>query len=253
LLGGTAAAQATPWPAAGLPAAAAAPYNPVIGTKLVEEADYLAAGGWPWQLGCSAGGGCIPYSWGGGHGRKPGPSEGICGDGWEPASALAPKNLYDGPKCAAEHNANGAPNGTFGLDCSGFTRWVYDLVYGTDVLGQTTTATQPHQPGMEQVPAADREPGDLMATPGHVAIYYGDYTSWSGARLPATIDETHAYDQRPGTTGTHLSDWVLAYARVYKLSAATAAVATYWRYAGSAAMGAGAAGPPRKRAGALIA
>jgi hypothetical protein len=214
----------------------------VTGTKIVEEADDLAAGGAPWKLGCSpsasasasASGGCIPYSWGGGHGTSPGPSEGRCGDGWGPASSLAPKDLYDGPRCAAEHNANGAPNGTYGLDCSGFTRWVYDLVYGSDVLGQTTTSTQPYRPGMAQVPATDREPGDLQLTPGHVGIYFGDYTSWSGARLPAIIDEEHAYNQLPGTTGSRLRDWVLAYAGVDDVSATTAARATYWRYTGTA-------------------
>jgi hypothetical protein len=237
LLCGPAAQRAAARQVAGS-AAAAAPYNPVIGTKIVEEAEHLVAGGSPWPFGCAASGGCIPYSWGGGHGTSPGPSQGICGTGWEPASPLAPKDLYDGPRCAAADNANGAPNGTYGLDCSGFTRWVYDLVYGTDILGQTTTSTQPYRPGMRQVPAADREPGDLLLNPGHIAIYIGDYTSGSGARRPAVIDEPHAYDQRPGTTGSHLGDWVLAYARVDDMGATATATATYWRYTGKDPRGA---------------
>jgi hypothetical protein len=209
------------------------PYNPVMGGKIVAEAIQVVAGGWPWQFGCAVSGSCVPYSWGGGHGPNPGPSEGICGDGWGLPSPAAPKDLYDGPQCAAAHNANGAPNGTYGMDCSGFTRWIYYLAYGTDVLGQTTTSTQPHRPGMVQVPAASREPGDLLLYPGHIGIYFGDYTSRSGARLPGIINELHAYDQKPKTTGTHLTDWTLSYAQASDVSAATAATATYWRYVGN--------------------
>ena len=58
-------------------------------------------GGSPWTGGCVPNTGglhCVPYSWGGGHGAQPGPSDGIC-QGWSRASG-APKTLFAGPACA---------------------------------------------------------------------------------------------------------------------------------------------------------
>jgi cell wall-associated NlpC family hydrolase len=80
-----------------------------------------------------------PYVWGGGHGSTPGPTNG-------------------------------------GMDCSGFTRWVYAKAYGYDVLGATTAAGQSHKGAQTSSPQA----GDLVlfssgsaGTAHHVAIYLG--------------------------------------------------------------------------------
>jgi peptidoglycan hydrolase-like protein with peptidoglycan-binding domain len=81
-----------------------------------------------------------PYVWGGGHGSTPGPG------------------------------AEG------GMDCSGFSRWVYALAAGSDVLGQSTAQDQ----RVNTLPTSTPHPGDLVfftytATnyTYHVAIYLG--------------------------------------------------------------------------------
>ncbi len=222
------------------------PYDPVIGKAIIAQARRLLSGGSPWTRGCVAGVGagpggtakaqpaCIPYSWGAGHGTNPGPSQGRCGAGWSPSSPSAPGNLYDGPLCSKNHNKSGAPNGTYGLDCSGFTRWVYALVYRSDVLGGGPSWSQLTRPGMHRIPVSSRRPGVLIYYPGHVAIYLGDY--YYGPRrapLPVVINEPHAYDQQPNTTGTHLTDWVRAYARKDGVGPSVASQVTYYRYAPS--------------------
>ena len=206
-------------------------YNPIIGREIVGYASLIASGQYQWAFGCKGKEECVPYLWGAGHGQHPGPSEGKCGDGWKlPKGAPRSLKLYDGPLCKEYRppNKNGASNGTFGLDCSGFTRWVYDLVYGKDVLGAGNTASQPHRPGMASVPAADREPGELLSYPGHVGIYAGDRDG-----RPAILNEPHSYNLRRGTSGKAVSDWVTAYAGLTVLSSAQAKIATYSRYTGS--------------------
>jgi hypothetical protein len=102
----------------------------------------------------------IPYVWGGGHGATPGPSLGTCSG-------------YTGDiqPCPADH--------TVGVDCSGFTRWVYSLAFGSDVLNGPTT-TQIKIPQLHEVSAAAAIPGDLVffgTNPGnvyHVGIYIGN-------------------------------------------------------------------------------
>ncbi|WP_240197440.1 C40 family peptidase [Nonomuraea lactucae] len=102
----------------------------------------------------------IVYSWGGGHGEDPGPSKGTC---------LG----YTGKikPCPAAR--------TRGLDCSGFTRWVYALAHGTDVLGPGNT--DDHVRKLRRVRSAI--PGDLVffgkvtrsrLRTHHVGIYLGD-------------------------------------------------------------------------------
>lgn len=103
-------------------------------------------------------GGRLPYSWGGGHGSKPGPSLGTC-SGY--TGSIHP--------CPANH--------TVGVDCSGFSRWVYDLAYGSDVLGSGNTDSQLRR--MHRVSASSAQPGDLvffgtLSNTHHVGIYIGN-------------------------------------------------------------------------------
>jgi hypothetical protein len=96
--------------------------------------------------------GMIPYSWGGGHywakseygpatSTKPGPTTGTClgytGPGYSKDNS-AKKNLDN---CK---NYKDGPTNTEGLDCSGFTRWVFYFVIRKDVLGSNNTSGQAH-------------------------------------------------------------------------------------------------------------
>ncbi|MEU8358301.1 NlpC/P60 family protein [Nonomuraea sp. NPDC048882] len=101
----------------------------------------------------------IVYSWGGGHGVDPGPSKGTC-RGYR--GGIRP--------CPAAR--------TRGLDCSGFTRWVYALAHGEDVLGPGNT--DDHLRKMRRV--RDPRPGDLVffgkvtkrsVRTHHVGVYLG--------------------------------------------------------------------------------
>lgn len=68
--------------------------------------------------------------------------------------------------------------GDTGLDCSGFSRWVYDLAFGSDVLGSGATYDQ--SPKMGPVSDSDAAPGDLfffgpaLSDSTHVGVYIGD-------------------------------------------------------------------------------
>ncbi|WP_204056362.1 C40 family peptidase [Microbispora corallina] len=100
--------------------------------------------------------GSVAYSWGGGHAARPGPSKGTC-RGYH--GAIRP--------CPAAR--------TRGLDCSGFTRWVYDEAFGDDVLGRGNT--DDHLRRLRKVDVA--QPGDLVfygtsRRTHHVGVYIGD-------------------------------------------------------------------------------
>jgi peptidoglycan hydrolase-like protein with peptidoglycan-binding domain len=103
------------------------------------------------------GGGAVPYSWGGGHPGGPGPSLGTC-VGY--TGSIQP--------CPADT--------TVGVDCSGFTRWVYSLAFGSDVLGGTNTDGQIAELGTTSSPV----PGDLVffgtstTNTHHVGIWLGN-------------------------------------------------------------------------------
>ncbi len=194
---------------AGSPAASrqALPHDPTTGQALVSEAKQIALGESPWTKGCvpnTNGPHCVPYSWGGGHEEQPGPSDGNC-QTWTRDPGV-PKTLFSGPKCAStvskKHLLGYGDNGTYGLDCSGFTRWVYYLVYRKDVVGGGSTGTQIKN--LRRVPAGEQEPGDLVFFPHHVGIYASNGTM---------IDEPHTYD-RPDTKINPSGRWVQAYARV---------------------------------------
>ncbi|MEV6699613.1 peptidoglycan-binding protein [Streptomyces sp. NPDC051453] len=104
----------------------------------------------------------IQYVWGGGHEDGAfsfGPSIGICDD-------------YSGSiqPCPADREV--------GLDCSGFTRWLYWRA-GAGDIGQTTR-DQVVNPKLAQVSAAGAIPGDLVyfggsaSTVHHVGVYIGN-------------------------------------------------------------------------------
>ncbi len=103
------------------------------------------------------GGGRVPYSWGGGHRAKPGPSTGTC---YGYTGSIQP--------CPATT--------TVGVDCSGFTRWVYALAFGADVLGSGNTNNQIARLRRTTTP----QPGDLVfygsstSRTHHVGIYIGN-------------------------------------------------------------------------------
>jgi cell wall-associated NlpC family hydrolase len=101
--------------------------------------------------------GRVPYSWGGGHARRPGPSRGTC---WGYSGRIRP--------CPAAK--------TVGLDCSGLARWVYYLAFGKDVLGRGNT--DQHLRRFRRIAAEAARPGDLVfygkaTRTHHVGVYVG--------------------------------------------------------------------------------
>lgn len=95
------------------------------------------------------------YVWGGGHKASPGPSTGTCVGDPDSLSCTDPAAV--------------------GTDCSGFARWVYDLAYGSDVLGSGPTGGEIAR--MHKMSTA--QAGDLVffgtdAThTHHVGVYLG--------------------------------------------------------------------------------
>jgi hypothetical protein len=101
------------------------------------------------------GNGRVPYSWGGGHPPQTGP----------PGPSLGTCKGYTGPhhqSLKACENYQLGPMHTVGLDCSGFTRWVYYLAALKDVLGPGSAATQVRQPDVHPDTGATPSIGDLV-------------------------------------------------------------------------------------------
>ena len=108
----------------------------------------------------------MPYVWGGGHNATPPhPEVGYCSSaaGWLNGT------------CFASHH--------IGLDCSGFTRWMYWLAGHVDLndSGDSSTNGQIHSGRLHQIDRAQLKPGDLvfwsetgsLQNTTHVAIYVG--------------------------------------------------------------------------------
>jgi cell wall-associated NlpC family hydrolase len=126
--------------------------------------------------------GTIPYSWGGGHAARPGPSRGTC-SGYQ--GEIQP--------CPARK--------TRGLDCSGLARWVYHIGYGQDVLGPGNTDS--HLKRLRRV--TDPRSGDLVffgtrKRTHHSGIYIGQgkminaYATGTMVR----VDSVHVLDDLLG-------------------------------------------------------
>jgi cell wall-associated NlpC family hydrolase len=148
---------------------------------------------------------CVQYSWGAGHGPTPGLSMGSCAN-WQRPTRPAGAPKFSGPACTK----NAGPNGTIGLDCSGFTRWVYYLAYNKDILGGGTARSQILRPGISPVPAGEQpQPGDLVYfardndnedSIRHVGIYAGN---------GMMINAPHTYDAPTRPTAS----WTPAFVR----------------------------------------
>lgn len=79
-----------------------------------------------------------------------------------------------------------------GMDCSGFTKYVY---------GQLGIAL-PHSSSSQasygtQVPASEAQPGDLMWTPGHVSIYAGGNTMIDASKPGTVVDFRTIWQSNP--------------------------------------------------------
>jgi hypothetical protein len=101
--------------------------------------------------------GDIPYSYGGGHPHL-GPTTGTCVGYTGPHS-----NSKKSPKACQDWKYG--PTHTIGLDCTGFTRWVFYLTFGKDVLGSGGTndpQSQRTRPGVHEDKGKTPSIGDLV-------------------------------------------------------------------------------------------
>jgi hypothetical protein len=112
------------------------------------------------------GDGSIPYSWGGGHPHKADTDKGQSANGSAPGPSLGTCEGYTGPRHGSVKSCKDFAKGpyqTVGLDCSGFTRWVFYLIMGQDVLGTGGTkdpGSQRTRPGVHSV--STPSVGDLV-------------------------------------------------------------------------------------------
>lgn len=141
----------------------------------------------------------IPYSWGGGKGELPGLSDGTC-------------RGYTGPyqkTCKTFDTGRvKSPLKTYGLDCAGFTRWVYYLAYGHDIFGQDyNNVREKNAPGMHADKAAAPALGDFVfftskgaLDPHHVGIYVG----LNPKGVPMMVDEPFTARNVRGPNGSRI-------------------------------------------------
>ncbi|KAH7054760.1 hypothetical protein BKA57DRAFT_452108 [Linnemannia elongata] len=130
----------------------------------------------------------VPYSWGGGHGKTPGPSLGTCVG-------------YTGKinPCPAKT--------TVGLDCSGLVR---DALYcGTGIdLGPGPSAGQLKDSHVQSIQDVDRQPGDLefFRSPkgkiNHVILYIGKNSAGREMMIEAKETGTNVHEVRLRKGGT---------------------------------------------------
>ncbi|MEV0952705.1 NlpC/P60 family protein [Promicromonospora sp. NPDC050249] len=79
-----------------------------------------------------------------------------------------------------------------GMDCSGFTKYVYGQ------LGINLPHSSSSQASYgTQVPASEAQPGDLMWTPGHVSIYAGGNTMIDASKPGTVVDFRTIWQSNP--------------------------------------------------------
>lgn len=83
-------------------------------------------------------------------------------------------------------------NDASGLDCSGFTK----LVYGELGINLPRSSAEQKNAGVV-VSSADALPGDLVWTPGHIAIYAGDGMIIDAPRPGKTVQFRQMYQSNP--------------------------------------------------------
>ena len=126
-----------------------------------------AINGWPGNL-------IVPYVFGGGHNpSSPGPNTG------------GKTSCKSGQAC--------------GVDCSGFTRWVYDLAYQDDILGAGNAQSQ--IPLLTKVvPDSSAIPGDLVFFAFydgtyHVGVYIGNNQKGNAQMIDAAHTGTNVREE----------------------------------------------------------
>lgn len=88
--------------------------------------------------------------------------------------SIGSRVIAEGLKIKGTHYQRGGNSPSTGLDCSGFVDWCYTQA-GCPVPGRLTSAgivSDPGAYGFVEIPFAQRQPGDVLWQPGHVAIQY---------------------------------------------------------------------------------
>lgn len=115
------------------------------------------------------------YTWGGGHGAKPGLTYGSCG------------KSYQGPLPCKDTKVRG-------LDCSGYVRYVLSLSGQGDFALNANGFL--HSSKLRTITKSQLKPGDLIffgstkGTASHVAIYAGDGRMYEAANHALDVTES---------------------------------------------------------------